>query len=263
MIGIFDSGVGGLTVFKELVTLLPHQHYIYFADNANCPYGTKSHDEIILLSDRIAKFLINKGANIIVVACNTATAAAIDYLRANYNIPFVGMEPAIKPAALGTKTNSIGVLATAGTFNGKLYRETSQKFAAHVKVNYQVGEGLVELVEQGKANTPEAKVLLMNYIQPMLNENIDHLVLGCTHYPFFIPVLKEILPSHITVIDPAPAVALQTKRVLDQTEEKPKAGHTILEFYASGSTREMEILIKELKQKGLEAASTSFETITI
>jgi len=258
MIGIFDSGVGGLTVLKELVNLLPNQHYIYFADNANCPYGTKSPDEIILLSDRITKFLISKGAQIIVVACNTATAAAIDYLRANYKIPFVGMEPAIKPAALGTKTNSVGVLATAGTFNGKLYRETSQKFAAHVKVNYQVGEGLVELVEQGKAITHEAKGLLMNYIQPMLNENIDHLVLGCTHYPFFIPALKEILPSHITVIDPAPAVAQQAVRVMEQMgnlhpELKPSIG-----FYSSSNIATLKRITQEIDEIRLKVNNQNF-----
>ncbi len=258
MIGIFDSGVGGLTVLKELVSLLPNQQFTYFADNANCPYGSKSQKEIIQLSDRITKFLLSKGARIIVVACNTATAAAIDYLRANYNIPFVGMEPAIKPAALGTKTRSVGVLATAGTFNGKLYRETSQKFAAHVKVNYQVGEGLVELVEQGKANTSEAKALLMNYIQPMLDENIDHLVLGCTHYPFFIPVLKEILPSHIKVIDPAPAVAQQAVRVMEHMGNLQLVTKLSIRFYSSGDIDTLKKIAQEIDDIRLNANNQNF-----
>jgi glutamate racemase len=273
IIGVFDSGVGGLTVLKELIKLLPSHSFIYFADTKNCPYGPKGKDEIIRLSSLITAFLISQGCSTIVVACNTATAAAIDYLRDNYNIPFVGMEPAMKPAALSTKTKSIGVLATAGTFNGRLYRETTSKYAANINVCYQVGDGLVELVEQGKSNSNEARALLNNYIEPMLNENIDHLVLGCTHYPFFIPLLSELLPQNITVVNPAPAVAKQTLRI--QKELKAKEHEDDLKnysrivdnpepftrFYSSGQTETLRNLVDEIEStEGISFAKKEFIT---
>lgn len=213
-IGVFDSGTGGLSVLKEIVKALPQCSYMYFADTANCPYGNKPQCEIIELSVRITRFLLSKGCDLIVVACNTATAAAIDHLRANFSVPFVGMEPAVKPAAIRTKTNSIGVLATAGTFNGRLYKETTKRYASDVTVCYQVGEGLVELVEKGMADSVEAEQLLRSYVEPMLKKGIDELVLGCTHYPFFIPILKRILPHAVEIVDPSPAVARQAVRLL-------------------------------------------------
>jgi len=245
-VGIFDSGAGGLTVLSELVKLMPGESYIYFADSANCPYGSKPAEEIVKLSDKITQFLISKGCKIIVVACNTATAAAIDHLRASYSIPFIGMEPAIKPASLNTKTKSIGVLATAGTFKGRLYIETSRRYATDVNVCYQVGEGLVELVEAGKANSPEAEELLHRYIDPMVDCNIDQLVLGCTHYPFLKPVLKRILPNHITIVDPAPAVALHAKRVAENQSLHCKAEcsvNTQISFYSSSKTDVLKKLV--------------------
>lgn len=246
-IGIFDSGAGGLTVLKELVKIMPTERYIYFADTANCPYGSKPAEEIIKLSEKITQFLLSKGSKVIVVACNTATAAAIDHLRSSYSIPFIGMEPAIKPASQNTKTKSIGVLATAGTFKGRLYIETSRKYATDVNVCYQVGEGLVELVESGKADSPEAEQLLHRYIDPMVDCNIDHLVLGCTHYPFLKPALVKILPAHITIVDPAPAVALQTKRVADihhlLCNGNPK-NSTNIEFYSSSNTDVLKKIVE-------------------
>jgi glutamate racemase len=245
-IGIFDSGAGGISVLKELVKILPNESFIYFADSANCPYGPKQPEKIIELSNRITKFLLDKGCKTIVVACNTATAAAIDFLRGNYNVPFIGMEPAIKPASLNTKTKSIGVLATAGTFKGRLYIETSRKFASDVNVCYQVGEGLVELVESGMANSEESEKLLRKYVEPMLDCNIDHIVLGCTHYPFLRPVLEKIIPKSITIIDPAPAVARQTEKVLKEngllsaTKNLPS-----IELYSSGSSRILKFLMEE------------------
>ncbi len=247
-IGIFDSGAGGLSVLSELLRLMPKEHYIYFADTANCPYGPKPHSDIIKLVDAITKFLLQKNCKLIVVACNTATAAAIDYLRANYPIPFVGMEPAIKPASQNTKTKSIGVLATAGTFKGRLYIETSRKYASDVNVCYQVGEGLVELVETGKANSPEAEELLHRYVDPMIDCNIDHLVLGCTHYPFLKPVLNKILPANVKVIDPSPAVVLQTQRILHTNNlECVKEGNdtfTEVDFYSSGQINVLRQLLE-------------------
>jgi glutamate racemase len=258
MIGIFDSGVGGLSVLSELVKVLPSQSFIYFADNANCPYGSKSHVEIVRLSEQITKFLVTKGCNLIVVACNTATAAAIDHLRENYSIPFVGMEPAVKPAALNTKTNSIGVLATAGTFNGRLYRETSSKYATGINVNYQIGEGLVELVEQGKSNSLEAKELLMKFISPMLAEGIDHIVLGCTHYPFFTPLLKELLPQHVTIVNPAPAVAQQAVRILEQMGEPKQISEPSIEFYASDKIDVLRRLAEEIEEPNISFRRHTF-----
>ena len=247
-IGIFDSGIGGVTVLSELVTLLPTSSFVYFADTANCPYGPKSKEEIIQLSDKITRFLISKGAKIVVVACNTATASAIDYLRESFTIPFVGMEPAIKPAALATTTKSVGVLATAGTFKGRLYRETSQKYAANINVNYQIGKGLVELVEQQKSKSPEAKKLLEKYIKPMLAENIDYLVLGCTHYPFFIPLLEELLPKNVKIIDPAPAVAKQAQKMAQKTILMNDSDELFIDFYSSG---DITILQQIVNEKGL------------
>ena len=169
----------------ELLRKCP-ESFVYFADSANCPYGPKPQSEVIELSDCITRFLLEQGCKLVVVACNTATAAAIEHLRSNFKIPFIGMEPAIKPASLNSKTKSIGVLATAGTFKGKLYIETSKKYASDLNVCYQVGEGLVELVEAGKADSPEAAELLHRYVDPMVDCNIDHLVLGCAHYPFLM-----------------------------------------------------------------------------
>jgi len=258
-IGVFDSGTGGLTVLAELLKIMPHERYIYFADTANCPYGSKPPSDIITLSDKIAQFLISEGCKIIVVTCNTATAAAIDYLRGKYSIPFIGMEPAVKPAAQNTKTKNIGVLATAGTFKGRLYIETSQKYASNVNVCYQIGEGLVELVEAGKANSPEAEQLLRKYTTPMLDCNIDHLVLGCTHYPFLKPVLENILPPGVTIIDPAPAVARQTKRVMETNGllcNKYDSMSTIINFYSSSSTD----ILKNMAETSLKQISPITDT---
>ncbi len=268
LIGVFDSGVGGLTVLKELKQLLPNHSYIYFADTQNCPYGPKGPDEIIRLSRTITEFLISQGCSIIVVACNTATAAAIDYLRANFEIPFVGMEPAVKPAALATKTKSIGVLATKGTFNGRLYRETTSKYAANINVAYQIGEGLVELVEQGKSQSDEAKALLKSYVDPMLDEQIDHLVLGCTHYPFFIPILQEILPKTVAIENPAPAVARQTARLLSEEtvnsasiSQFNKAVYT--KFFSSANIDMLKNLVIEIENSnGIIFDNKSFHIFT-
>jgi glutamate racemase len=262
-IGVFDSGVGGLTVLKELVKLLPNYSYVYFADTKHCPYGPKGSEEIIRLSEKITKFLIDQGCSTIVVACNTATAAAIDYLRKTFSVPFVGMEPAVKPAALGTKTKSIGVLATKGTFKGRLYRETTSRYAANINICYQVGTGLVELVEQGRSHSDEARELLRSYIKPMLDEKIDHLVLGCTHYPFFIPILKEILPKDIVIENPAPAVARQTARILSEVDAKPLAtvkAKPFVKFFSSGETDTLEHLVKEIETTtNIEFKQKSFQ----
>ncbi len=257
IVGVFDSGIGGITVLSELVQFLPEYSFIYFADTENCPYGSKSQTEIIHLSHKIVEFLIQKGAEVVVVACNTATASAIDYLRENFRIPFVGMEPAIKPAALATKTKSVGVLATAGTFNGRLYKETSKKYAGNIKVNYQIGEGLVELVEQQQSRSPKAKKLLEKYIKPMLDDDIDHLVLGCTHYPFFIPLLKNILPKSVAIINPAPAVAKQARRIVQKTICPNEHLESSIDFFSSG---DIKILQQIVLEEGLFESPLKYNT---
>lgn len=215
-IGIFDSGIGGLSIWTEIKRLLPNEDTIYLSDSINAPYGQKSEKEIIELCIKNTDILIDKGCKLIVVACNTATTNAIKVLRNNYDVSFIGIEPAIKPAALKTKTNIIGILATKGTLNSSLFAESSNKYMEGVLVIEQVGKGLVELVEQGLANSKETKEVLEKYIYPMLQKNIDCLVLGCTHYPFLTPLIKEIVGTDVEVIDSGFAVAKQTKSILNQ-----------------------------------------------
>jgi len=251
-IGIFDSGVGGLSVWRELIKSLPYEDVIYFADTANCPYGPKSQKEIINTVDKVVQFLVNHQVKLIIVACNTATAAAIEYLRSNYNLPFIGMEPAVKPAALNSKTKSIAVLATEGTFNGKLYLETSKKYAADVNLHIKVGDRLVEIVENDKINLPETEIHLRELMNPLIQKNIDHLVLGCTHYPFLTESLKKILPSHITIIDPAPAVVKQTVTVLTENMLLSKNSKPSYEFYTSGNDHVLRNIIYRITGKNYQ-----------
>jgi len=214
-IGIFDSGVGGTSIWKELVQLLPNENTMYLADSKNAPYGIKSKKEILRLSIKNTEKLLEKGAKIIVVACNTATTNAITELRKNYPIPFIGIEPAIKPAALNTTTKRVGVLATKGTLSSSLFHNTSKMYAGGIQVFEKEGRGLVRLIEAGKQNDQETEQLLIQFLRPMLQEDIDCLVLGCTHYPHLIPILKRILPPKVRIIDSGYAVAKQTKAVLE------------------------------------------------
>jgi glutamate racemase len=213
-IGIFDSGVGGSSIWREVNALLPNESTIYLSDSKNAPYGEKSKEEIISLSIKNTEFLLSKNCKIIVVACNTATTNAIKYLREHYNVPFIGIEPAIKPASLKTKTNKIGILATKGTLNSELFEKTSSKINKEIIIKEQIGKGLVELIENGKLYSKEMSHLLDTYLQPMLSENIDCLVLGCTHYPYLIPQIRAIIGNKIQIIDSGEAVAKQTKNVL-------------------------------------------------
>ena len=208
MIGIFDSGAGGMSVFREIVRLLPDESYIYYADNAHCPYGEKSARFIRERAKSITETLLDRGAGIIVVACNTATAAAISFLRDSFpSIRFIGMEPAVKPAALGTRSGVIGVLATAGTLQGSKYLDTKGKYEDDVTIAEQVGHGFVELVERGILDGPEAEETVRNSLQPLLDRGADTIVLGCTHYPFLLPVMRRIAGPTVRIIDPAPSVA--------------------------------------------------------
>jgi glutamate racemase len=218
-IGIFDSGIGGLSVWREIVRQLPAENTLYLADQAHVPYGYRSMDEIRQFCVSIVDFLLEQGAKIIVVACNAASAAALHYLRDLYpDIPFVGMEPAVKPAAGRTQTGIVGVIATQTTFQGKLFAGLIGQYGKNVKVLTRIGHGLVEIVEAGALDTPETESLLKKCISPLISAGADQLVLGCTHYPFLSPVIKRLAGPGVSVIDPAPAVALQVARIIQQRD---------------------------------------------
>ncbi|MBR4354629.1 MAG: glutamate racemase [Kiritimatiellae bacterium] len=213
MTGFFDSGFGGLCILEAFLRECPGEPFVYIADNANCPYGNKSQPEIVAIAERLTKELIARGCNPIVLACNTATAQAIDFLReAHPEINFVGLEPAIKPAALSSRSGVVGVLATRGTFAGRLYRATSCRYAGNVKVITQVADDWVELVERGVTDGPEAEKAVADKILPLLAAGADRLVLGCTHFPHLRPVIERLAAGRAEVVDSSLAVARQIRR---------------------------------------------------
>ncbi len=247
-IGIFDSGVGGTSIWKEIHKLLPHENTIYLADSKNAPYGEKSGGEILNLSIKNTEYLLGEGCKLIVVACNTATTNAIDALRKMYSIPFIGIEPAIKPAALKSQSKVVGILATKGTLSSKLFHSTAENHAFGIRIIEQEGKGLVPLIEAGKINTGETEQLLIKYLKPMLDGGIDHLVLGCTHYPYLIPMLKKLLPEHVKIIDSGEAVARQTKHVLEKNtmlNPSPKNGKSI--FHTNTEVDSLKRFLKDVK----------------
>ena len=250
MIGIFDSGVGGLSVFREIRKQLPKENYIYYSDNAHCPYGEKSKEYITERARTITKFLISKGADIIVVACNTATAAAISTLRNEFDIPFIGMEPAVKPAAAKTKSGIVGVLATAGTLKAEKYLTTRGKYAEEVRFVEHVGEGFVELVERGALKGEEAEALVRRSLLPLLEAGADTIVLGCTHYPFLAEtiakVASEFCPEReISIIDPAPAVAKHLMEIMEEHRLIRNDGFSV-ELNSSGNEGNLTRLFESL-----------------
>lgn len=216
-LGLFDSGIGGTSIWKEVHALLPDENTIYLADSKNAPYGLKSKEEIIELSIKNTEFLLNLNCKLIIVACNTATTNAIKELRARYDVPFIGIEPAIKPAATQSKTQCIGILATKGTLTSELFHKSVAKHP-EVKIIEQIGHGLVQLIENGAIDSSEMIELLKEYLNPMVEKNIDYLVLGCSHYPFLIPKIKKIIPNYIKIIDSGEAVAKQTQKILKEKE---------------------------------------------
>ena len=250
MIGIFDSGIGGLSVFREIRKLLPEEKYIYFSDNVHCPYGEKSKEYIIDRARHITDFLLSQGADIIVVACNTATAAAIKSLRAEYPIKFIGMEPAIKPAAASTKTGIIGVLATAGTLKAEKYRDSKGRHAEDVTVVEHIGKGFVELVENGITSGQKAEAVVTESLEPLLDAGADTIVLGCTHYPFLsetiAKVASDLTPSRqISIIDPAPAVARHILDVMTEENIIKREGFSI-SLHASGDATVLNEMVCRL-----------------
>ena len=214
-VGFFDSGLGGLCILDAFKTLCPHESTIYIADSKNCPYGNKPAAEIVKLAESNTRRLLRRGCKMVVVACNTATAAAIDFLRKRHPaVPFIGIEPAVKPAALRSKTGVVGVLATAGTFGGRLYNETKAKFAKDVTVIATVADEFVELVERKEISGAAAERVVRARIEPLLKAGCDKIVLGCTHFPHLKPLIEKICAGRAEVIDPSDAVARQARRVL-------------------------------------------------
>lgn len=234
-----DSGVGGLSVFREIRRLLPEEHYVYYSDRANCPYGEKDPEFIRGRCREITRLMISKGASVMVIACNTATAAAIGALRSEFDLPFIGMEPAVKPAALGTRTGVIGVLATAGTLKGSNYLKLKSDVQDGIRVVEHVGAGFVELVESGELNGPRAEDTVARSLKPLIASGADIIVLGCTHYPFLLPVMQKTAGPGIRFIDPAPAVARHLLDILRQKEISRDDQRPGIELLTSGSPEQL------------------------
>jgi glutamate racemase len=247
-IGIFDSGVGGLSVMQEIQKILPHEDILYYADSGNCPYGTRPAAEIQALAVRVATFLLEKGAKVLVVACNTASTASVALLRQKWpQIPIVGMVPAVKPAAAMTESGVIGVLATQATGRAPALLDVIDRFASDVKVLVTTPPGLVELIEQGQVSSPETVELLCSSLEPMIEQGADALVLGCTHFPFLRPTLHKLLGDRLRLIDSGEAVARQTRRVLEQADLlNEQSEPSQITFYTSGDTAQVSRTIARL-----------------
>ncbi|MBE7634288.1 glutamate racemase [Tenacibaculum finnmarkense genomovar ulcerans] len=247
-IGIFDSGIGGTSIWKEIHTLLANENTIYLSDSKNAPYGQKSTEEILALSIKNTEFLISKGCKIIVVACNTATTNAIEYLRRNYPIPIIGIEPAIKTASIQTKTGTIGILATQGTLNSRLFEKTAASINSDIVIMEQVGNGLVQLIENGKMYSAEMTKLLKKHLSLMLSSKCDCIVLGCTHYPYLIPQIKKIVGNTVHIIDSGEAVAKQTKKILTENNLiNTSKINTYNTFYVNKDKSVLDIILKDYK----------------
>ena len=247
-VGLFDSGVGGLSVWREVRQQWPAESTIYFADQAHIPYGPRPPTEILRYAEAITVHLLDLGCKAIVVACNAASAAALYALRARFpQTPFIGMEPAVKPAAKATQSRVVGVLATPGTLAGALFAQTAQRYAADVRLINQPCPGLVEQIEAGRLESPDTEALLRDLLAPMLDAGADRIVLACTHYPFVAPLIARIAGAGVTIIDPAPAVARQLGRVLEtRTLANDGRGCPRHRFLSSGEPAHLETAIEQL-----------------
>jgi len=263
-LGVFDSGVGGLSVLRAIRHELPNENILYFGDQAHVPYGPRSLSEVRKLSEGVVRFLLDEGAKLIVVACNTASAAALHFLRDTFpDVPFVGMEPAVKPAAEHTHTGKVGVLATPATFQGELYASVVERFAQGVVIFQDTCPGLVGQIEKGKLNARKTRQILEKALEPMLTGGIDTIVLGCTHYPFVIPLIQEIVGPAVQVIDPAPAVARQVKRILEKDHimnDKEKVGK--VSYFTSGKVASLKRLLHELISDSGVVEAVSWQGVT-
>lgn len=260
-IGVFDSGVGGLWILKHLQAKLPEYNYIFFADQGHVPYGGRQMEEIKSFSKEISRFLINKNCQIIVIACNTASAASLKYLREKFpEVFFIGMEPAIKPAVEITHTGRVGVLATPATFQGELYNSVVERFAQDVEIFKDNCPGLVEQIEKGELEDPETRSILEKAILPMLEKNIDTIVLGCTHYPFVIPLIKEIVGEGVNVIDPTSAIVRRVTQILNENNlSSGENGDKQMEIFTSSEIDKMKPILSKLFTKNLEIKNISWD----
>ena len=247
-VGVFDSGVGGLSILRAVRSEVPDEPIIYVGDQGHIPYGLRPLQQVRDFSEGITRFLLDKGAKLIVVACNAASAAALTYLRRTFpEIDFVGMEPAVKPAAEHTGTGVVGVLATPATFQGVLFASVVERFAGGVVLLKDACPGLVQRIEAGDLDGPATRRILETALHPMLEQNIDTVVLGCTHYPFVIGLIQEIVGDGVRVIDPAPAVARQVRRLLESRSLRhPPGGRVQMQFFTSGSQSSLESLLPRL-----------------
>lgn len=257
-IGLFDSGVGGTSIWSEIHKLMPYENTIYLADSKYAPYGNRPAEEIIRLSIKNVEKLIAFDCKIIIVACNTATTNAIEVLREKFSIPFIGIEPPIKPAALQSKTKRIGVLATKGTLSSTHFNKASKNYTNTVDIIEVIGKQLVTLIEAGEIDSPKIINLLKEYTAPMIAANVDHVVLGCTHYPYLTPILRQILPSHVQITNSGEAVARQTKKVLtDNKMLHEKNEKPFYRFYTNGNARILKSLLQEYSDK-IEISTLDF-----
>jgi glutamate racemase len=251
-IGIFDSGVGGLSVLREIRVLIPFESVLYLADQAHVPYGERKEEEVREFSEEITRFLLSLGSKLIIVACNAASAAALRHLRQTFpGTSFVGMEPALKPAAESTRTGVVGILATPATFQGALYASVVERFGSGVTILQDTCVGLVRQIEKGELDTLATWEILKNALDPMMEQGIDTVVMGCTHYPFVIPVVNQIVGPNVRVIDPAPAVARQTIRLLESIGLRNASSRPgSLRFFTSGEEsqfgRQLPVLLGEI-----------------
>lgn len=252
-IGVFDSGVGGLSVLREIRAALPHEDLLYVADSGHAPYGDRPGEYILQRTETIVEFFISRGVKAVVVACNTATAVAVQALRARHSLPIVAMEPALKPAAEITKTGVIGILATSRTLASESFSRLAEKHGKGMQVLLQACPGFVEQVEKAELSGPATQALVARYVAPLLQQGADTLVLGCTHYPFLSPMIQSVAGSGVTVLDPSAAVARELRRRLMMSElltNEVTAGNE--RFWTSGAPQQVQPVITHLWGKTVE-----------
>ena len=247
-IGIFDSGAGGLSVWREIVRQLPHEATLYVADQVHMPYGPRTEEELRRFCTAITRYLVEQGCKAVVVACNTASAAALKHLRETFpSLPSIGMEPAVKPAAGSTKSGVVGIMATPATFQGRLFQATVGRHANSIRLINQVCDGLAEQVERGALDTPATEAMLRRYLEPMLVAGADTVVLACSHYPFVIELIRLIVGPDVQVIDPAPAIARHVRRTLDgQGLLSPTTAIGMHRFFTTAPAEEFSALLRTL-----------------
>lgn len=260
-IGVFDSGVGGLSVLRSIRSALPREPILYLADQAHVPYGPRPLEQVKGFAEGITRYLLGQGAKLVVVACNAASAAALKHLREVFSeVPFVGMEPAVKPAVEHTRTGRVGVLATPATFQGMLYASVIERFANGVSIFQNTCPGLVMEIEAGNQDTSQVRSILEEALQPMLVQGIDTVVLGCTHYPFVIPLIEEIAGPGVRVIDPAPAIARQVTRLLEERELLNPGGKPgTTRFLTTGDLEKLALLLPKLLRENREVEQVAWE----